>query len=206
MSSHLYQRVAGPKLERTAANRSSWSCPDRSEALVWSLILAVPAAVVLLAFHAAAQINHPTDEELTAKFLSHESDFQTLVRMLDTDCARIPPRTDSCELANLLSSAALSTTRANDYKLLLARIGITSFRYFPRFGNLTLPVSRSGESLTEAKRSYLYLSHEEPQPLLRHLGYSWRGPGPYLLTGDHRIKSHWFIHHDETVALAFSPY
>ena len=48
-----------------------------------SLFVAVPAILILFAAHSVDRRSHPTDEELTASFLAHESDFQTLTLMLD---------------------------------------------------------------------------------------------------------------------------
>jgi hypothetical protein len=47
-------------------------------AVLVAALLATPALVVLLAANAAAQLSHPTDEELIARFLSHESSFDAL--------------------------------------------------------------------------------------------------------------------------------
>ena len=41
-------------------------------------LVATPALFVLLAANAAAQLSHPTDEELIARFLSHEAAFAAL--------------------------------------------------------------------------------------------------------------------------------
>jgi hypothetical protein len=187
-------------VERPVANRSSWR-----DIWVLSVLVAVSAVLTLLASYAATRASHPTDEELTARFLSHESDFLALGSMLDSDCGRLPHGAEVCELGDLVP-AGVGAARMGDYQALLARIGATNFHYFPRSGTLDLPVSRSGDNLTETRKSYLYLSRDEPQPLLRHQSYAWRGPGIYFVTGDHRIKGNWFIHHDGTVVIAFAAY
>jgi hypothetical protein len=188
-------------MEQRRADRSSWG-----DVLLLSLFVAVPAALVLLAGYAAAARSHPTDEELTARFLAHESNFQALAQILDSDRGRLLSLgVESFEFADFAPAGAGSAHIA-DYKGLLARIGATDFRYFPRSGNLILSVSRSGDNFAETRKSYLYLSHEEPQPLLHQHSYSWRGPGIYFVTGDHRIKGRWFIHHDGTVVVALAPY
>jgi hypothetical protein len=175
--------------------------------LLLSLIVAVPAALILLAGYGAAALSHPTDEEMIARFLLHESDFRALAQMLVSDRGRLLSlRAESIEFADL-EPAGARTTQMDDYKVLLAKIGATNFRYFPRSGNLFLPVSSSGDNFAEIHKSYLYLNREEPQPLLHHQGYSsWRGPGIYFVTGDHRIEGRWFIHHDGTVVVTFAPY
>jgi hypothetical protein len=168
-----------------------------------SLFIAVPAILILLAAHSVDRRSHPTDEELTASFLAHESEFQTLTLMLDADRRKLPLGAGPFDLADL---AAAGMARLDDYRTLLKKINAGNFRYFPRSGNLIVPVSGSDESLAESRKSYLYLSHDEPQPVLNHRGYGWRGPGPYLMTADRPIKGRWFIHHDMTVAVAFAPY
>jgi hypothetical protein len=173
--------------------------------LVLSLFVAMPLVLVLLAGLAAARGSHPTDEELTARFLSHESDFEALTHMLDSDGGRLPPGTVSADLADVVHAGA-GRARMGDYEVLLARIGATDFRYFPRSGNLIVPVSRPGAQFAVIRKSYSYLSREEQQPLLHHRGYASRGPVVYWVTGDHRIKGRWFIHHDGTVVGAFAPY
>jgi len=162
--------------------------------------------VVLLAGYASPARNLPTDEELTERFSSQESDFQSLVQVLDTDRGRLLSLgAESYEFTDLVAAGA-GTPHLNDYKEILAKIGSANFRYFPRSGNLILPVSTSGDHFADTGKSYLYLSREEPQPLLRHQSVSWRGPGIYSVTGDHRIKGRWSIHHERTWDVAFAPY
>ncbi len=182
-------------------NRSSWG-----DVLLLSLFVVVPAALILLAVYAAAARSHPTDEELSTRFLSHQSDFQALAQLLESNRGRLLSLgAESLEFADFVPAGA-STAQMGDYKVLLARIGAKNFRYFPRSGNLILPVSGSSDNFPESNKSYLYLSREQPQPLLHHQSYSWRGPGIYFVTGDHRIEGRWFIHHDGTVVVAFAPY
>jgi hypothetical protein len=184
------------------AHRSSWR-----DALLLSLVVAVPAAFILLAGYGAATLSHLTDEELVTRFLLHKSDFQALAHMLESDRERlISLGAESFEFADLVQAGA-DTAQIDGYKVHLAKIGATNFRYFPRSGNLFLPALRSSDNFTQTKKSYLYLNREAPQPLLHHQGYSsWRGPGIYFVTGDHRIEGRWFIHHDGIVVVAFAPY
>jgi hypothetical protein len=161
--------------------------------------------LVLLTAYAVARGSHPTDEELTARFLSHESDFQALVRMLDSDRNRLTLKAEPFDLPDLVA-AGESAVRIQNYEALLAKIDARNFRYFPRSGNIVLPVSQSGENLPKSAKSYMYLSRDEPQPVLDHRSYGWREPGMYFVTGDHRIKGQWFIHHDGTLVVAFAPY
>jgi hypothetical protein len=174
--------------------------------LLLSLLVALPVGLTLCAGYAATVRSHPTDDELIGRFFSHESDFQSLVQILESERGRLLSLgAESYEFTDFAPTAA-GTAHLADYKVLLAKIGSASFRYFPRSGNLILPPSRSGESFAETKKSYLYLSRDEPQPLRRHQSDSWRGPGVYFVTGDRRIKGRWFIHRDRTVVVAFAPY
>jgi hypothetical protein len=173
--------------------------------LVLSLFVVVPAVVVLTAFFAVNRGYPPTDEELTARFLSHEADFEALRRMITSDCARVQLGVKPCELADLMRVSG-GTVRETGYERLLGRIGVTSFRYSLRSGDLVLPIARSGESRAGSEESLRYLDHEEPQAILRHQSHSWRGPGIYIVTGDRRIKGRWFIHHEGSVVIAFAPY
>ena len=193
--------VAARAVEEGGANRSPWG-----DVLLLSLLVAVPVALTLCAGYAATARSHPTDDELTVRFFSHESDFQSLVQILQSDRDRLLSLgAESYEFTDFVPTRA-GTAHLEDYKVLLAKIGSTNFRYFPRSGNLILPASRSRDNFAETKKSYLYLSREKPQPLRRHQSDSWRGPGVYFVTGDQRIKGRWFIHHDGTLVVAFSPY
>lgn len=198
MSCSTREVSAVRRVRLPVANRSSWT-----QVLVLILFAAVPAAIIALSCYSAARSSHPTDEELTARFLSHEADFQALLQMLDSDHRRMPLPDEPFDLPDLV---AAGVARRSDYEVLLARIGATNVRCYPQSGNVVLPVSRSGAHFAETKKSYLYLSREQPKPLLQHPSYSWRGPGIYFVTGDHPIKGQWFIHHDATVVVSFAPY
>jgi hypothetical protein len=189
-----------PTTGKPVTNRASWS-----DVLVLSLFVVAPLVLVLLAGHTAARGSHPTDEELTARFLSHESDFEALAHVLDSDRGRLPPGTESADLADFVHAGA-DSARMGQYKALLARIGATNFRYWPRSGNLSVPVPKTGSNFAATRKSYAYLSREEQQPLLHHQTYASRGPGVSWVTGGYHIKGRWFIHHDGTVVVAFAPY
>jgi hypothetical protein len=173
--------------------------------LVLTLFVAVPLVLVLLAGHAASRASYPSDDDLTARFLSHEADFNALTHMLDSDHGRLPPAAESADLADFVQ-AGIDAARIGRYEALLARIGATNFRYCPRSGNLIVPVSNSGDRFGVTRKSYSYLSREEQQPLIPHQSYVPRGPALYWVTGDHHIKGRWFIHHDGTLGVAFGPY
>lgn len=175
-----------------------------SAVLMLSLLVAAPAILVVLAGYSVFRVSPPTDEELTARFLSHQADFQALVTLLESERRRLPLGPGPFDLAD----AGASTARAGKYEALLARIGARSVRYFPESGNVVLPVAESAGHLGKSTKSYLYLSHDDPQPqpLLYHRSYGWRGPGVYLISGDRRITGQWFIRHDRTVVVAFAPY
>jgi hypothetical protein len=179
-----------------AGARRSWS-----DVWLLSLIVAVPAVLVVLAGYLSARGNHPTDEELIERFSSHESEFNALERGLPADCARLSPSATSCVLTDLARAGG-----AQDYPAVLRRIGATNLSYFPGSGTIIVPVSKPGESFSNTRKSYVYLSHDEPEPLVRRYGYAFRGPGIYFVTGDERIQGRWYIHHDGAVVIAFAPY
>ena len=177
----------------------------RRAVFMLSLLSAAPAVLVVLAGYSVSWGSHPTDEELTARFLSHPLEFETLRQMLDSDRGRLPPGAGPFDLAALVAPGT-SAARIGNYETVLARIGARNFRYFPQSGNVVLPVSESGGSLAKSTKSYLYSSRDDPQPFLYHRSYGWRGPGAYWVSGDYRIKGQWFIRHDGTVVVAFAPY
>jgi hypothetical protein len=186
--------------ERRTPDRSSWPAT-----LVLSVLLIVPIALMVLVAHTANRISHPSEEELIAIFISHEADFEELAQMLDSDRARLLLGGETVELSEL-GTTGVSPPRIGHYDSLLRKIGVKSFRYFPRSGNIILPVSDTGDSRPGCSKSYRYLPRAQPEPLGYHRGYAWRGPGIYILTGDRRIKGQWFVHHDTTLGIGFSPY
>jgi hypothetical protein len=170
-----------------------------------SALLIVPVALVLMAAHTANRLSHPSEEELTATFLAREADFLELAQMLDSDDGRLSLAGEAVELSDL-GTAGASATRIRHYQSVLRRIDVKSFRYFPRSGNIILAVSERSDSRPGCSTSYRYVPRDEPQRLVYLQGYGWRGPGILLLTGDRRIKGQWFVHHDTTVGIGFSPY
>jgi hypothetical protein len=174
-------------------------------------LLAATLVLCLCDGYAAATRGDPTDSELTVRFLSHESDFQSLLQILESDRSRLLSLgAESYEFADFVRAGA-GTSHLVDYRGLLEKIGAANFRYFPRSGNLILPAPRSLDGSRGTSKSYLYLNHQElssgqPQPLRRYQGDSWRGPGVRFVTGDKRIKGQWFIHHEGTLVVAFAPY
>ena len=174
--------------------------------MLLSLLVALSAALALYSGYSVSARSHPTDDDLIVKFLSNESDFQSLVHILEADRGSLLSLGgESYEFTDHLPTGAAAVHWA-DYKALLARIGLTNFRYFPRSGNLILPASMSPDNSAEIRRSYLYLVNNDPEPLLRYASDSWRGPGIHFTTGDRRIKGNWFIHHEGTLVVAFSPF
>jgi hypothetical protein len=187
------------RARRPLANRSSWT-----EVLVLSLFVAAPATFVAFSGYSAARGGTPSDDDLTARFLSHQTDFEALPPILDTDRARLPQADGPFDLADLMAAGAVHN---HDYRALLAKIGAANIRYFPRSGNIVLPLAKSSDHFfADTKKSYLYLNREQPQPLPNKPSYARSGPGIRFVTEDHRIKGNWFIHHDGTLQVAFLPY
>jgi hypothetical protein len=77
--------IVAHRSRRPLANRSSWT-----PVLVLSLLVAVPALIMALSGYSAARGSNPSDDDLTARFLSHQVDFEALPQMLDSDRARLP--------------------------------------------------------------------------------------------------------------------
>jgi len=59
---------------RPLANCSPWS-----DVLLLSLLVVVPAAIIALSGYSAARSGNPSDDDLTARFLSHQADFEALL-------------------------------------------------------------------------------------------------------------------------------
>ena len=187
------------RARRPLANRSSWT-----EVLVLSLFIAVPATFVAISGYSAARGGTPSDDDLTARFLSHQTDFETLPQMLDTDRARLPQADGPFDLADLM---AVGAARNHDYRGLLAKVGAANIRYFPLSGNIVLTLANSNDHFfADPKKSYLYLNREQPKPLPNQPSYARSGPGIRFVTETHRIKGKWLIHHDGTLQVAFLPY
>jgi hypothetical protein len=125
--------------------------------------------------------------------------------MLESDREALSLAGPVVERTNL-GPVAANSARIGHYESLLSKIGVRNFRYFPRSGTLILPVSEQSDSLPGYSKSYRYVLQDEPQGVVSHRGYGWRGPGIYVLTGDIRIKGQWFIHHDTTLGIGLSPY
>jgi hypothetical protein len=188
--------IVAHRSRRPLANRSSWT-----PVLVLSLLVAVPALIMALSGYSAARGSNPSDDDLTARFLSHQVDFEALPQMLDSDRARLPLADGPFDLVDLMAAGA---ARNHDYRPLLAKIEAANIRYFPRSGNIVLPLAKSNDHFfADTKKSYVYLNREQPRPLPR---YARPGPGIYFVTEDHPIKGNWFIHHDGTLEVAFPPY
>jgi hypothetical protein len=169
---------------------------------IWVLILMVAVPVVIVTLSGYLTSNPPTDEEITARFLSHEADFQMLISMLHSDGGRLSIAKEPIDLEDLVAVGANNGA----YRLLLAKIGATGFHYFPRTGNVRLPISQPDAHFTDTNKSYLYLSDEQSQPLLGGQSYPQHGPGLYILADDHQIKGRWFIRHESPTIVAFAPY
>jgi hypothetical protein len=191
--------IVAHRSRQRLANRLSWT-----EVLVLSILIAVPAVIVALSSYSAARRSNSSDDDLTARFLSHEADFDALLQMLDSDRARLPLADGPFDLGDLI---AADPARGHDYRALIAKIGVANISYSPRSGNIVLPlVPLKNHSLSETRKSYVYLDREQPLPLPSRPSYARPWPGTYLVTDDHRIKGRWFIRHEGTLEVAFSPH
>ena len=182
--------------------------PDRSRVAVLVLItlFLAPAALTTVATHTINQRNQPSDEELSENLLAHETKFNELVEMLLSDCRSLPAgAAEPIDLAGL-SAVVTSAARKDTYKRLLRQISVADSSYFPLSGRLILLPAAAQTNIQGSSKSYAYMAGGQPQPVVAHQGYNWRGPGLHFLTGDRRVKGSWFIHYDTMITLAFSPY
>jgi hypothetical protein len=182
--------------------------PDRSRVAVLVLItlFLAPAALTTVARHTINQRSQPSDEELSQNLLAHETKFNELVEMLASDCRSLPPGAgESIDLAGL-SAVVTSDARMAIYKRLLRQILVTDLRYFPGSGRLILLPVAAQTNIRGSSKSYAYIVGGQPQPVVVHHGYNWRGPGMYFVTGDRWVKGFWFIHYDTMITLAIAPY
>lgn len=147
----------------------------------------------------------PSDEELTANFLSREAGFDELVQMLAADRPRLTAQGSVSIDLETVARATTNAARFRIYRDLLQQISVEDLRYFPGSGKLVL-VPDGEENVERPSKAYLYLPHAQPRALTQYQGYTWRGPGSYVLAGDRPLKGHWFIHHDMTEEVAISPY
>lgn len=170
----------------------------------FALVLGLMTLAALFTYD-AGRVGQPGDEELTANFLSREAGFDELVHMLAADRPRLAAQggvsIDLETVARLTANAA----RFRIYRDLLQQISVEDLRYFPASGKLVL-VPDGAENVERPSKAYLYLPHAQPQALTQYHGYTWRGPGSYVLAGDRPLKGRWFIHHDTTQEVAISPY
>lgn len=182
--------------------------PDRGSWLTACAVVALVLGLFLLAAFATYDVdrkNEPGDQALTTNFRSHEARFDELVRMLASDHLRAAGMEatgiDLATVARLDENPA----RVTLYGGLLRQISVVDFRYFPDSGRLIL-VPDGQDDLQGPSMSYVYVPHDEPQPLVPYSGSDWRTPGIYILTGDRQLRGRWFIHHERTMEAAVPPY
>src|SRR5579863_732937 len=123
----------------------------------FALLLGLATLAVLATGH-VDQGNRPSDQELTANGRT-SVDLATMARL------------------------GTSVARFEMYRGLLRQISVEDLRYFPDSGKLVLALNSQDVRERPAK-SYLYLPRAQPQSLAPYHGYTWRGPGVYILTGD----------------------
>lgn len=182
--------------------------PDRESCGVVCAVIALVLGLALLAAfatHGVNRKNEPSDEALAMNFLSHEAEFDELVRMLASD--HLSAAATEATGIDLSAAARLdeNPARIAMYGGLLRQISVADFHYFPDSGRLILmPDGR--DNLEGPSNFYLYLPHGRPQPLVPYYGSDWRMPGIYMLTGDRRLRGNWFIHREMTMQVAVSPF
>jgi hypothetical protein len=174
--------------------------------LVLITLLLAPVVLTIVTGLTLNQRNGLSDQDLLENLLAHETKFNELVAMLTSDCrsvARGPG--ESIDLAGVFA-VVTSAARKDTYERLLREISVTDLRYFPGSGRLVLMPAAARTNIRGSSKSYVYTAGGQPQPVVAHDGYNWRGPGLYFLTGDRRVKGSWFIHYDTVIKLGFSAY
>jgi hypothetical protein len=127
------------------------------------------------------------------------------VQMLAADHSSLAAQGATAIDLATLAGPETNRVRFGMYRGLLQQISVSDLRYFPDSGKLIL-VPGGQENPQRPSKSYLYLPHGQPRPLVQHHGYDWHGPGVYILSGDRPLKGFWFIHQDMTIKVAISPY
>src|SRR5579862_8629133 len=131
LHSRTREAVAARARHEGEADGSRWK-----DVLLLSIFVAATAVLTLCNGYATTARSHPTDDNLSEKFLSRESDFQSLLQILESDRIRLRSLgAESYEFADFVRIGA-GTARLADCEVLLAKIGAANFRYFPRSGNL----------------------------------------------------------------------
>lgn len=185
------------------------SMPDMPRNAVWTAIwLGLLIALLALGVRVTLDITQgspPSDEQLRANYQAHQAAFDDLARQLAQEYpGHAARRRGAIDLSTIVEVNA-TTTRPGLYERLLQAIAVTDLRYFPDSGKLILvPVAE--ENSDRPSKSYVHLPHAQPQAFSEHHTYNWRGPGVDIVTGDLPLTADWYIRHDKTVELAFSPY
>jgi hypothetical protein len=154
-------------------------------------------AAILVVTTAAAAPPHPTDASMIATFRSHEADFDSLVAMLDSDRKLLPADALPMGLDGL-EAAGVDTARVDVYKSILLRIGATSFRFFPKFGNISLMVWALGLGPSGSTKSFFYVASGTAYHMVDDTDHYTPKPDENYIDISRRIKGNWFIHFDAT--------
>ena len=209
-SAERYESGTGHAESTSARTQKKLGTPDEK----CSAAVCIATALVVVGLTALGGVatrrdvsrgNQPSDEELRSNFFFHRAGFDHVVRMLAADYPGVTGKgTTSMDLA-ALARLDVNTTRFRMYKSLLKQISVADFRYYRSSGKLIL-VPEGQQDPKLPSKSYLYVPHPQPDPLVHYHGYTWREPGMYILTRDDRLRGPWLIHHDVVIGLAFSPY
>jgi hypothetical protein len=194
---------AHPVIE-TIARRSRARIPGVG-ACVLLLLLASPALLSVWGTVAIYRADLPTDEDLAANFSEHAALFDELIHMIGADRQALwASERESVALIEL--DELLGHERQQQYAEILKDMSVRDFQLELPSGDLALlPQGARGDAET-ATKTYLYRPQGDPEPLERYHGYGFRGPGTYLVTGDHPLSKGWSVHHRAMLQIAFSPY
>jgi len=134
---------------------------------------------------------------MIATFRSHEADFDSLVAMLDSDRKLLPAAALPMGLDGL-EAAGVDKARVEAYRGILVRIGATGFRFFPKYGNISLLVSALGLGPSGSTKSFFYVASGDAYHIVADIDHYIPKPDEYPVEIDRRIKGKWFIHYDAT--------
>ena len=150
---------------------------------------------VLATLNAGVEPLRPTDASMIAIFQQHESDFDALVEMVESDRKALPPNTLRADLSGF-KAAGIKPSRLEHYRHILSRLGAIRFDYFPLSKGIYVELWIVGLSISSSSKSFLYLPSGDPGQLVDDTDHYIPQDDEYPTEIDRRINGNWFIHFD----------
>lgn len=201
--------ASGTRTCTSAGSVGTRTAPDKVSLRAVCMLIAlivIPMAAAVVTDYTSNESSMPSDEDLTANFLSHKVEFNEIEAMLTSDRRTLRLGGDKVIDLKGLAALAPSAARMDTYRRLLRQISVADLRYFPSSGEVILIPEPGERDSWVSSKSYIYLPYGEPQPTVQHRDYPWRGPGLTFLTGDRRITGNWLVHYNAVTPLGVSPY